>query len=199
MLGLSEPPHFLVPGYTATLDYWIDPKTQKPVTLAEIHPLVHRHQSLLNAVFEINDLSWKITPWQEESCNPILLETYQSQFPQLWLDHNLILRLDPETLTSKNLTLPQSVSSNSGYVLRLFVSDHSATTQQTLKSLHEILEQTLCATYTLKVIDIFKHPEQVELNQVSATPTLVRVWPLPVKRIVGVLEDFEQVVQIIMN
>ncbi|HAJ63203.1 MAG TPA: circadian clock protein KaiB, partial [Cyanobacteria bacterium UBA8543] len=76
-----------------------------------------------------------------------------------------------------------------GYVLRLFVSGNSAATEQTLKSLHELLENTIRHPYTLKVIDVFNHPDQAEENQISATPTLLRVRPLPVRRIVGDLND----------
>ncbi len=64
-------------------------------------------------------------------------------------------------------------------------------------SLHQLLEQSLRHPYTLKVIDIFKHPEQAEANQISATPTLLRVWPHPVRRIVGDLTDAERVLRVI--
>lgn len=83
------------------------------------------------------------------------------------------------------------------YVLRLFVSGHSATTERTLQILHRLLEQSLGYPYTLKVIDIFKHPDQADANQISATPTLVRVWPQPIRRIVGDLNDVERVLQVL--
>ncbi len=88
MLDLPEPPHFLVPGYTATIDRWIDPHSQQLKTLAELYPAVQRYQPLLNALFGIGELVWQIAPWQEQFCNPIVLETYRDQFPQLWQDHD---------------------------------------------------------------------------------------------------------------
>jgi circadian clock protein KaiB len=42
-----------------------------------------------------------------------------------------------------------------------------------------------------------KHPEQAELNQVSATPTLVRLYPEPVRRIVGEWDDLDRILQLI--
>jgi circadian clock protein KaiB len=51
--------------------------------------------------------------------------------------------------------------------------------------------------YTLKVIDVQKHPDLAEADQVAATPTLMRVWPLPVKRIVGELEDAQAILRIL--
>jgi len=258
MLGLPEPPHFLVPGYTATIDRWLDPRTQKIRTSAEIYRPVLRHQELLNAVFGCSNLVWQVAPWEEGSCDPIVLETYREQFPQLWEDHDLIVHFErpqslsysfpegyprgylqeyaqPQGLTAENPSsldvtvshpaidtllsanpIPEGATVNSessdnceevdepfpppvshNYVLRLFVSGHSAATEQTLKSLHQLLEHTLLHPYTLKVIDVFKHPEQAEENQISATPTLLRLWPQPVRRLVGDLNDIDKILRIL--
>lgn len=329
ILGLPEPPHFLVPGYTATIDRWLDPRTGQIRTSAEIYPLVRHHQALLNAVFGIGNLVWQLAPWQEGLCDPLVLETYRHQFPQLWEDHDLIVRFERteqfsysysgsspshqlkqvplenrqgdssshENLTSSPAEITASESalvshkevinrqtgaqeykasqeltpeqgfttfgsvsasdsvtraqteddreslrptpleqpnhstdriqettntppphhptlatahSNSpemppdsqlqhaqGYVLRLFVSGHSAATEYIFMSLHQLLENSLRLPYTLKVIDVFKHPDQAEANQISATPTLLRVWPQPVRRIVGDLTDAERILRIL--
>ena len=298
IFGLPEPPHFLVPGYTATIDRWLDPRTKQLRTLAEIYRPVQHHQALLNAVFGTGNLVWQVAPWQEESCDPIVLETYRYQFPQLWENHDLIVRferteqfshsleegypnlslgqwktlqgtempsrregvlyslgtptplenasfygaasltqpgydnpfgehpmlnantedfankdisqgsireppdLHPDSLTasrstSEGIDAHSQRSPTQGYVLRLFVSGHNAATEQILKSLHQLLEHSLGHPYTLKVIDVFNHPDQAEANQISATPTLLRVWPLPVRRIVGDLNNFEKVLRIL--
>ena len=248
ILGLSEPPHFLVPGYTATVDRWLEARTQQLRTSAEIYPAVQRYQLLLKALFKTEEIVWQTAPWQEEYCSPLILETYRHQFPQLWSNHNLIIRLDPnfnerstnltrsETLESlsqssqrQDLTTDLSLDSqreengsktsllktpsttnketklfsdplkikNSGYVLRLFISSDNAAVEKTLTKIYQLLEEGLVYPYTLKVIDISKNPEQAESYQISATPTLVRVWPQPIRRIVGKLDDFERVLQII--
>ncbi|MFM7793266.1 MAG: circadian clock KaiB family protein, partial [Microcystis panniformis] len=101
--------------------------------------------------------------------------------------------------TTSGITADSDYSNPSpkGYVLRLFVSGNNANTKHTLESIHQLLERELHHPYTLKVIDISKHPEQAESNHVSAIPTLVRVWPQPVKRIIGEFEDLPRVLQII--
>lgn len=201
-LSLPEPPHFLIPSYTATLDRWRDPYTQQIKTSAEVYPAVQRYQDLLNAIFE-TDSEWQIAPWQEESCNPMLLETYRASFPQLWESHDLIVGIEGQDrlgLSSSEVILddfPVNGDRSQGYVLRLFVSGNSTVTKHTLETIHQLLEQGLRYPYTLKVIDILQHPEEAELNHVSAIPTLVRVWPKPVKRIVGELDDWSRVLQII--
>jgi circadian clock protein KaiB len=202
-LGLSEPPHFLVPAYTATIDRWFDPQSRQIKTIAEVYPAVQRYQSLLNAIFETNNLQWQTASWQDEFCNPFVLETYRDQFPQLWETHNLIMKYHP--LDYLNPSFPDIAPDSDNYyppqnyVLRLFVSGNNATTKQTLKTIHQLLEKELRYPYSLKVIDVSQYPEQAEINQVSAIPTLVRVWPQPVRRIVGELEDLPRILQILAN
>ncbi len=204
MLGLPEPPHFLVPCYTATIDRWLDPNTQRIKTFAEAYPAVMRYQALLNAIFSTDNLPWKMASWPEGICDPIVLLSYRHQFPQLWQNHDLVVHWQRTDLqdpsypeAEANLAPNPAEEEAQGYVLRLFVSGHSSTTEKTLQSLHQLLEQSLGYPYTLKVIDVFKHPEQAEADQVSATPTLVKAWPRPIRRIVGNLENVEMVLRVL--
>lgn len=208
MLALSEPPHFLAPCYTATIDRWLDPRTQQLQTSAETFPLVARHQALLNAVFQTGDLAWQMAPQPEGLCDPLVLATHRSRFPQLWEDHDLVVRFEKTSPHPRSswegkssfapLPLPSGVESQ-GYVLRLFVSGHNAATERILLNLHQLLEKSLHHPYTLKVVDIFKHPEQAEADQISATPTLVKAWPPPTKRVIGDLENLSKILQVLVS
>lgn len=88
-------------------------------------------------------------------------------------------------------------SETCGYVLRLFVCGHTAATERTLKRLHQLLQQGSASPYTLKVIDVFTHPEQTEADRVSATPTLLKVSPEPFRRIVGELDNADAVLRLL--
>jgi circadian clock protein KaiB len=105
------------------------------------------------------------------------------------------------TLRSQSLRADQSSEVNSpqtaGYALRLFVSGHSLATERTLATLHQLLERSVSHPYTLKVIDVLKHPEQAEVDQISATPTLIKVWPKPIRRIVGELNDVDMILRLL--
>lgn len=199
ILDLPEPPHFLVPCYTATIDHWLNPRTQKIQTFAEAYPAVIRHQAVLNAIFGTSELVWQTSPWQEGMCDRLVLSTYRDTFPQLWEDHDLIVRLDLADVSPQYPQHPiQTQSGNhQGYVLRLFVAGHSPTTERILQNLYELLERSLTAPYTLKVIDVLVHPEQAEIDQVSATPTLVKAWPHPIRRIVGDLDNVDKLLQML--
>ena len=205
LLSLPEPPHFLVPCYTATVDRWFDARTQQWLTVAEASPLVLRYQTLLNVVFGLEDLSWQPTTLKEGVCDAVVLATYRKQFPQLWEPHDLVVQYQPtepyaqvhQGASIAPVAEPSLPPESQGYVLRLFVSGHSIATERTLQTLHRLLEESLSQPYTLKIIDVSQHPEQAELDQVSATPTLVRVWPRPVRRIVGDLDNVDQLLRIL--
>ncbi len=218
ILGLSEPPHFLVPCYTATVDCWLDPRDRQLRIAAEAYPPVMRHQTLLNAVFETGDLVWH--PRVEEMCEPMAIATYHQQFPELWENHDLVIHWKNAESRSEErsagmvplsrfpkpqqtqIPLPTALTEHAetqGYVLRLFVSGNNANTERTLETVHQLLEKALHYPYTLKVIDVFKHPEQAEKDQISATPTLIKVWPKPVRRIVGELNDVEKIMRLLSS
>ncbi len=198
ILDLSEPPHFLVPCYTATIDHWLDPRTHQIRTFAEAYPIVMRHQAILNAIFKTGALVWQATPWQEGLCDRMVLATYQEIFPQLWEDHDLIIRIDPTPVSQQPVIIKnKALQKSQGYVLRLFVAGHSRNTERILQNLHELLERSLGYPYTLKVIDVLTHPEQAEIDQVSATPTLVKVWPQPIRRIVGHFDNVDKLLQML--
>lgn len=201
ILDLPEPPHFLVPVYTATIDHWQDPRTGKVRTFAEAYPAVMRYQALLNAIFNTEDLVWQKTPCHDGLSDSIVLATYRSTFEQLWENHDLIVRLDvseqPSVDSQPLLTARKMQSQTQPYILRLFVAGHTSNTEKILQSLHELLEKYLGSPYTLKVIDVLTHPEQAEIYQVSATPTLVKVLPKPTKRIVGDMNSRERILHML--
>ncbi|MBD1913734.1 MULTISPECIES: circadian clock KaiB family protein [unclassified Leptolyngbya] len=193
IMGLAEPPHFLVPCFTATLDRWRDPKDQQLYLHAEAHPLVMRYQVLLNAVFSTDTLVWQPAPVLEGVCDRLILDRYQPQFPQLWENHDLIVRF---TGAEPGEPEDRPLEPAPGYVLRLYVSGHTHATETILKNLHELLERSLNRPYTLRVVDIHKNPEQAEQDKVTATPTLVRVYPRPIRRLVGDFKDANQLLQV---
>lgn len=79
------------------------------------------------------------------------------------------------------------------YVLRLFVTGTTERSQRAIANLQRICETQLAGHYDLEVIDVYQHPEATRDLQVVATPTLVKVLPEPIRRIIGDLSDREKV------
>lgn len=196
ILALSEPPHFLIPAYSATLDRWLDPLTQEVKIAAELYPPVQRYQHLLNALFDTSGLKWQVPSKQEEFNYPIVLETYRQQFPQLWECHEIVFR---HQLLEHHDEINVNQPTNRSYILRLFVSGNNKITLKVFETLHKILDEKFPYAYSLKIIDITKYPEEAEKYQVTATPTLLRIWPEPMQRIVGEFQQSDRLLQILIR
>ena len=79
------------------------------------------------------------------------------------------------------------------YVLKLYVAGNTPNSVRALKTLKTILEKDFQGVYALKVIDVLKNPQLAEEDKILATPTLSKVLPPPVRKIIGDLSDHEKV------
>src|SRR4030042_3205287 len=79
------------------------------------------------------------------------------------------------------------------YVLKLYVTGETPRSQAALKNLKKILSDDYKGVYSLKVIDVMKQPKLAEDDKILATPTLIKILPIPVARIIGDLSDREKV------
>lgn len=196
VLNLPEAPLFLIHCFTATVDRWIDPETQTLKIAAEAKPRVWQYRPLLQSLFNTPLEHWRINEDAANLCAADLLDGYRQQFPQLWESHNLVLKLD-RLNSFLSVVTPDLPHTLSGYVLRLFVSGRTKATIQALESLHQFLEQTLHCPYTLRIIDVQQHPEIAEQDSITATPTLIKTWPPPVRRIVGTLDRRDRILRLL--
>lgn len=72
------------------------------------------------------------------------------------------------------------------YVLNLYVAGATARSHQAVLSVNELCGAKLKGRYRLNVFDIFQQPELAKENQIVVTPTLVKVFPLQMKRFIGI-------------
>ncbi|MFE1747713.1 circadian clock protein KaiB [Coleofasciculus sp. H7-2] len=79
------------------------------------------------------------------------------------------------------------------YVLKLYVAGNTTNSVRALTTLKNILEHEFQGVYALKVIDVLKNPQLAEEDKILATPTLAKVLPLPIRKIIGDLSDREKV------
>ncbi len=75
------------------------------------------------------------------------------------------------------------------YVLRLFVSGTTSRSQRAIANVQHVCEERLEGRYDLQVVDVYQDPEATRDLQVVATPTLVKLEPGPMRRIVGDLSN----------
>ena len=79
------------------------------------------------------------------------------------------------------------------YVLRLFITGSTARSTRAIENMRRICEENLKGRYSLEVIDVYQDPEATRAMQIVATPTLVKMLPEPLRRVIGDLSDEERV------
>lgn len=84
-------------------------------------------------------------------------------------------------------------SQNAEYVLRLFITGMTPRSSRAITNIKSICEEYLKGRYKLEVIDLYQQPHVAQREQIVAVPTLIKKWPLPLRRIVGDLSDTRRV------
>jgi circadian clock protein KaiB len=84
-------------------------------------------------------------------------------------------------------------SANGRYKLRLFVTGSTPRSTRAIANMRKICEENLSGRYDLEVVDVYENPDATRELQIIATPTLVKILPEPLRRIIGDLSDKERV------
>jgi len=79
------------------------------------------------------------------------------------------------------------------YMLKLFITGQTIRSGHAIANLRRICEKELGTDYELTIIDVLKQPQVAEDEKILATPTLIKEFPPPVRRIIGDLSDTKQV------
>lgn len=74
-------------------------------------------------------------------------------------------------------------------LLKLFVAGKTSRSKQAMEGIEKAFDAFLKGRGTLDIIDVLKQPQQAMEEQVLATPTLIRLLPTPVRRVIGDLSD----------
>lgn len=85
--------------------------------------------------------------------------------------------------------LPAAEAGLPFYKLRLFITGSTPRSTRAIDNLRRICADNLDGRYELEVIDVYEHPETTREFQIVATPTLVKVLPEPLRKIIGDLSD----------
>lgn len=81
--------------------------------------------------------------------------------------------------------------------LRLYVTGASRRSLHAIANLKHLCEEHLLGRYELEVIDLYQQPEDATRAQVIVAPTLVKLFPLPVRRLIGDLSNQQDVLRLL--
>ncbi len=75
------------------------------------------------------------------------------------------------------------------FKFRLYVADDALNSAQAQVNLMALCRTYLADRYEIDLVDVFKEPQRALADGIFMTPTLIRLAPLPVRRIVGTLSQ----------
>jgi circadian clock protein KaiB len=78
------------------------------------------------------------------------------------------------------------------YSFRLYVTGQTERSQAAEANLRSLCDSRLPGSYELEVIDTAEHPGLAEEQRILATPTVLRLAPLPQRRVIGDLSDHQR-------
>lgn len=91
----------------------------------------------------------------------------------------------------------QATASKGARSLRLYVAGNAPNSLSAIANVKAICESLRESNpgppYALEIVDLLRHPERALSDGIIVTPTLLKLRPLPVGRVVGNLSDTSQV------
>jgi circadian clock protein KaiB len=82
---------------------------------------------------------------------------------------------------------------SSGLVLRLYVAGNAPNSRRAIANVTAICAEHFKAAHEMEIVDLLEQPERALADGIVVTPTLLKVLPLPVQRMIGDLSDINQV------
>lgn len=71
------------------------------------------------------------------------------------------------------------------YTMRLYVTGVTPRSTRAIANLRRLCEEHLHGRYKLEVVDVYQQPGLARDGQIIAAPTLIKKFPLPLKRFIG--------------
>jgi circadian clock protein KaiB len=79
------------------------------------------------------------------------------------------------------------------YRFTLYVAGDSPRSIQAVRNLRRLGDERFRGGYELAVIDVLADPDRAESARILTTPTLVKDFPLPSRRVTGDLSNIDEV------
>jgi circadian clock protein KaiB len=79
------------------------------------------------------------------------------------------------------------------YIFQIYITGNTPRSELALSNLQRMCEKYLPGNWEITVIDVLEQPNLAEQAKILATPTLLKVSPPPVRKIIGDLSDLERV------
>jgi circadian clock protein KaiB len=78
------------------------------------------------------------------------------------------------------------------YIFKLYVTGAAPSSMRAVVNVRKFCETYLAGRFEMEIIDIFKNPQIAKSAQLIAAPTLIKEFPLPVRRFIGDMSKTEK-------
>lgn len=81
--------------------------------------------------------------------------------------------------------------------LRLYVAGNAPNSLRAVANARALCEERFPGRHELEIVDLLTHPLRAHADGIVVTPTLLKLAPPPVQRVIGNLSDIEAVLAIL--
>lgn len=80
-------------------------------------------------------------------------------------------------------------------VFRLYITGASPNSARAVANIKNIFERHLKGQYQLNIIDVYQQPQVTKDVDIVALPLLIRIEPIPQRRLIGDMSDEDKVIR----
>jgi len=84
-------------------------------------------------------------------------------------------------------------ATGAGLRLRLYVAGNAPNSLRAIANARTICDEHFDGCHELEIVDLLVDPRRALADGIIVTPTLLKLWPLPMQRLIGNLSDTNQV------
>ena len=86
-----------------------------------------------------------------------------------------------------------TIAEDTMWCLRLYVAGQSTKSLRAFTNLTSLCEEHLAGDYEIEIVDLVERPSLARRDGIIAIPTLVRLRPVPVRKVIGDLSNTDRV------
>ena len=86
-----------------------------------------------------------------------------------------------------------------GLQLRLYVAGNAPNSLSAIANAKAICDEHFASGHELEIVNLLEHPKRALADGIIVTPTLLKLSPLPVQRVIGNLSDTHRVLLLLAS
>ena len=95
--------------------------------------------------------------------------------------------------TEAFIDMGKTGAKNARLQLRIYVAGNAPNSLRAVANVRAICDEHFAFGYQLEIVDLLEYPLRALADKIIVTPTLLKLMPLPARRVIGTLSDTQQV------